>query len=1087
MDLFASAGIQLAPASAGGGGSGRRARSIARTLHVPLFNAKVVEDASRENSTAFTPEPQDLARAADYARKVRDPKFLKQKETAVRSLLIQEVLQGLLGYAPYDPGAAYSLSVEHSIRGGAVDVALGRFNAAEGVDDLVAPFELKGPGSADLERVDPGRKRSPVQQAWDYAIDSPGARWVLVSNCLEIRLYAFGRGRDAYEIFDLTRLDEAAEHERLWRILAARNLLGGPTDQLLRDTDSAYQTVTGELYAQYSGLRRRLIDFLQGTGDGGPALPRLQAVEIAQKLLDRILFIAFAQRTDLLRDRLLEEAANTLNAFAPQPLWNNFLGLFRWVDSGNGAQGIPAYNGGLFARDPVADAILIPDHLAVELAGLGEWDYRRELPVTVLGRLFEQSISDLESLRSDEAQTTALPTVSRRKREGVVYTPDRITRFLVERTLGLSLDERRDALWTLHGMEAAPDAAAQTAFWRACLESLRAFTVVDPACGSGAFLVAAFDELARRYREAVSALDALDAPVDFDPYDEIVTRNLFGVDVNAESVEITRLSLWLKTARRHHRLQRLEATIREGDSLVEDAAYAARPFDWRAAFPQVFEPGTGEDGGFDVVIGNPPYVRMELLKAVKPYLTQRYLVADERTDLYAYFFERGIQVLRPGGRLGFISSSTFFKTGSGEKLRTFLGDGVAIETVVDFGDAQLFEGVTTYPAILTARKAAEPEGALTFLNVRGPVPDDLGRAVIRDGRVMPRARLGRGSWQFEEDALAALRAKIADGRPTLGEVYGSPMNGIKTGLNQAFVVDRSTRDRMVNADPRSAELLKPFLSGEEAKRWLVAGEDCWLINTTNGAFSPEDYPAILSWLAPFRDQLERRAKQTRWWELQRSRPSYQPKFAHTKVVWGQFQQRAEFAHDETGSFLNNKCFFLDVDAPALVALLNSNCLWFQLRSIARPKRGGYIEAEAQYVEQLHLPQLSAETEAELARLGQSCAAHTGERRGIERAVAHRILDLAPSGRAKLPGKLQAWHALDFKGFLAAIKAAWGAELKLSERAEWEGYLALNAAEVRRLSAAIETAERAIDRIVYDLYALTPAEVTLLEGSLQGQY
>lgn len=1082
MDLFASAGIQLAPASGGGAGSARRARPIARTLHVPLFNARVVEDASRENSTAFAPEPEDLARAADYARKVRDPKFLKQKETAVRSLLIQEVLQGLLGYAPYDPGAAYSLSIEHPIRGGAVDVALGRFNAAEGVDDLVAPFELKGPGSADLERVDPGRKRSPVQQAWDYAVDSPGARWVLVSNCLEIRLYAFGRGRDAYEIFDLTRLDEASEHERLWRILAARNLLQGPTDQLLRATDSAYQTVTADLYAQYSDLRRRLIDFLQGTGDGGPALPRLQAVEIAQKLLDRILFIAFAQRTDLLRDRLLADAAKSVNAFAPQPLWNNFLGLFRWVDVGNGVQGIPAYNGGLFAPDAVADAILIPDHLAVELAGLGEWDYRRELPVTVLGRLFEQSISDLESLRSDQAPASPAPAVSRRKREGVVYTPDRITRFLVERTLGLSLDARRDALWAAHGMEAEPDAAAQTAFWQAWLASLRAFTVVDPACGSGAFLVAAFDELARRYREAVSALEALGEAVDLDPYDEIVTKNLFGVDVNAESVEITRLSLWLKTARRHHRLQRLEATIREGDSLVEDAGFAARPFDWREAFPQVFR-----DGGFDVVIGNPPYVRMELLKAVKRYLSQHYVVADDRTDLYAYFFERGVQVLRPGGRLGFISSSTFFKTASGEKLRTFLGDGVAIETVVDFGDAQLFEGVTTYPAILTARKDDEPEGSLTFLNVRGAVPDDLGRAVLREGRTMPRARLGRGSWQFEEDALAALRAKIAEGRPTLGEVYGAPFRGIVTGLNEAFVIDRATRDRLVEADPRSAELLKPFLRGEDIKRWRVESEDLWLINTPKGRVDIDAYPAVRAWLLPFKDKLEARATKQEWWALQQAQLAYQPKLESEKIVWPHFQHDAAFTVEGGGRYLNNKCFFLDVDTPALVALLNSNCLWFQLRSIARPKRGGYIEAEAQYVEQLHLPTLDTETEAGLARLAQSCAVDTGERRTIERAVAHRILDLAPPGRAKLPGKLQAWHMLDFKGFLGAIKAAWRAELKLNERAEWESYLAENAAEVHRLSAAIETAERAIDRIVYDLYGLTDAEITLLEGSLQGQY
>ena len=180
-----------------------------------------------------------------------------------------------------------------------------------------------------------------------------------------------------------------------------------------------------------------------------------------------------------------------------------------------------------------------------------------------------------------------------------------------------------------------------------------------------------------------------------------MTNNLHGVDLNAELVEITRLALWLKTARNKHRLQNLEATIKVGNSLIDDPKFTEHPFDWRAAFPDVFA-----QGGFDIVIGNPPYVRMELIKPVKPYLEKHYVVADDRTDLYAYFFERGVGVLKDGGRLGYISSSTFFRTGSGENLRKFLGDHVAVEAVVDFGDLQIFEGVTTYPAIITLRKGA---------------------------------------------------------------------------------------------------------------------------------------------------------------------------------------------------------------------------------------------------------------------------------------------------------------------------------------------------------------------------------------------
>src|SRR3972149_8121780 len=130
---------------------------------------------------------------------------------------------------------------------------------------------------------------------------------------------------------------------------------------------------------------------------------------------------------------------------------------------------------------------------------------------------------------------------------------------------------------------------------------------------------------------------------------------------------------------------------------------------------------------------------MEQIKPVKPYLEKHYVVADERTDLYAYFFERGVGVLKGGGRLGYISSSTFFRTGSGENLRKFLGDNVAIEAVIDFGDLQIFEGVTTYPAIITLRKgAAEDDGALAFLKV-DTLPKDLEAEFVARARAPARA------------------------------------------------------------------------------------------------------------------------------------------------------------------------------------------------------------------------------------------------------------------------------------------------------------------------------------------------------------
>lgn len=1086
MNLFAAAGIDI-----GDGGAGGRAgrAGVTRSLRRPLLNHRVVADESRRFT--FNPTDEQRKAAQKYAETARSAKFRSTKETAARPTFIQRILQDVLGYRLIEGDDNYTLASEYPVRGGSVDVALGQFGRRDTADDVFAPFELKGPATIDLDAIMPGRGRSPVQQAWDYATDIPGARWVLVSNCVEIRLYAFGRGRDAYEMFDLTRLDDPDEQRRLCMLLSARQLLGGVTDALLKATESAYKDISNKLYVDYSALRERVIAFLTGATDG-PKLPARRAIEVTQKILDRILFIAFAQRTDLLPDRLLKGAAEEVNRYVPRPVWENFQGLFRAVDEGSGTLNIWGYNGGLFEADPEADSIIIPDPLARDLARLGEWDYRSDIPVTVLGHIFEQSVTDLERLRA-EARGEEAPPVSKRKRHGIVYTPDIVTRFLVEHTIGLALAERYTAILAAHGKTARPRGSREPEFadteqpieravWRDYLAALRAFTVVDPACGSGAFLVAAFDTLASEYRRVTERLIALGDTIDFDPFDEIVTRNLHGVDLNAESVEITRLSLWLRTARRDHRLQNLERTIKVGDSLIEDKAYTERPFVWHAAFPEIFA-----QGGFDVVIGNPPYVRMELIKPFKPYLEQHYVVAADRADLYAYFFERGVALLKEGGRLGYISSSTFFRTGSGENLRIFLSDRVAIETIVDFGDLQVFEGVTTYPAILTLRKGAGgAAGDLAFLKV-SEIPADLGAAFAEKARPMPRARLGAGSWQLEDDALARLRDKITRGRKTLGEVYGAPLYGIKTGLNEAFVIDTPTRNRLVKQDPKSAELLKPFLRGENVKRWRVEPEGLWLINTPKGKVDIANYPALRDWLLPFRADLEKRATKQEWWELQQAQLAYQPTFESPKIVYQDITSDNPFTIDSAGFFLANTCYFISKADNALLGFLNSKIAWFFFSAVTNIARGGFLRLRTEFVERLPIPIFG--------RLKKAVADHVtlaldlaAKRLAIQSELRHRVLaDLVPPEKQKLTRKLENWPALDFAAFRDEIKRAYKKEIPVKERGEWESFLAEKSAEVKKLTAEIEQAEREIDAIVYRLFDLTPDEIRLLEASIEGQY
>jgi very-short-patch-repair endonuclease/type I restriction-modification system DNA methylase subunit len=1320
MNIFDVAGISL---------NANRSVSVPR---IPLLAQKVVK-AARER-IAFAPDEAQLKAASQYAKNIRNDKFLDQKEEAIRPIFIDEILVRVLGYQRHQAGQTYTLKDEEKAARGSVDVALGHFHT-DGTKHIAAPFELKGPKTKDLDAIMPGRGKSPVQQVWEYANDMPNSRWVLVSNCVEIRLYGYGRGREAYEVFDLSRIDEPEQLARLWMILSAKSLLDGGTQKLLEDTDKALKDITNVLYAEYKELRKKLINFLVNTAET-PKLNSIQAIESAQKILDRILFVAFAQSTDLLPNDLLARAINARNEFNPIQIWLNFRKLFEAIDKGSDRLLIPPYNGGLFAPDSNIDQIIIPDPLSIDLANLGIWDFKSEVPVTVLGHIFEQSITDLEALKA-EALGQAPPASSKRKREGVVYTPEMITSFLVEQTLNKTLNERLDALKLEYGWDFEPTEDQERVIWPLYLQVLRGLTIVDPACGSGAFLIAAYDALYIEYRRVTERLAALNMPVAFDFVDEIVTKNLYGVDLNAESVEITRLSLWLKTARRDHQLQNLEATIKTGNSLIEDKAFTPRPFNWQQAYPNVFEQKNVEERGFDLVLGNPPYVRQEFLKEVKPYLEKKYVVSHGAVDLYAYFFERGMGLLKEGGRLGYISSSTFFRTGSGENLRRFLS-GVTLETIVDFGDLQVFEGVTTYPAILTMRKSDTPhpsfsnekptlsrkrekeesqppvalpsplplrervaakltgEGLLNkiipsplegegdpkdrmrgkepikkrdqdispekqailqqyakdmrasqapaekelwallrgrrfsgykfrrqvrvghyiadfmcfeqqliveadgsqhntslrdeardawlisqgfrvrrfwneqifndqnmvcdtiwadlqgltsdlevsldtpqpsaslppspsrgeglapvalpsplplrervpdrageglktnqiaYYKLKNTIPTDLNREFTESHLIMPQGRLGSGAWRLEDDELASLRAKITTGRKTLGEVYGAPLYGIKTGLNEAFIIDRATRDRLVKADPKSAELLKPFLKGENVKRWRVESDDLWLIFTRQGT-DIEQYPAIKQHLLQFKDRLEpkpknlpedqtwlgRKAGSYKWYEMQDT-VAYWKKFLQPKLSYGHFADKRNFAFDEGNYFSNDKTYIIPNAPLELAAMLNSNLYWAILQGLCPAVRGGFYELRIIYVQTIPIPIIPPAQSARLTTLAEICTNAAQKRLKIQTAFQTSLGTLATLTKTKLSTKLQNFWELDFKTLLTELKKSFGIDLPTKKHAEWQDFLSETSAKIHALNHDIAVAENEINQIVYELFELTTDEIKLLEASL----
>lgn len=1058
-----------------------------------LFNSKTIK---RHILRASEPDPAKLDALRQWGDTIRDRSIETQKETALHGNFKQRIMCDVLGYRDFNESGQWTVDVEAQIGAGSVDLALGHFSKED--RRIIAPFELKGAKTKNLDAIMPGRAKSPVQQAWEYASDNTGTKWVLVSNYLEIRLYSYADGRQFHDSFDLSKLHSPDEYQRFKLLLSAENLLSGQTLAILQESRKEDRDITDRLYADYRTLRSDLIGAVQtALPDGDP----LDSIRLGQTILDRVLFIAFAEDNGLLPDDSLLKAFEHSDPYNPRPVWQNFLGLFNAIDRGNDHLKIPRYNGGLFQADPLIDGLNVPDHICQGFKRLAEYDFASEISVTVLGHIFEQSIADVEQLQAEAlgeapVEKKASGTTGRRKRDGVVYTPDYIARFIVDQTLGTHCREIFAEIlsrYAAKGAKADDDpiawrsAKAERQAWDEYRDRLTALRIVDPACGSGVFLIMAFDYLKAELAQVNTKIADLSgsgmAGDLLAPDSEILTHNLFGVDVNSESVEIAKLSLWIKTARRGKVLDTLDANLRVGDSLIEDSSYAYRShgFVWKDAFPQVFA-----DGGFDVVLGNPPYVRMELIKPMKPWLEKRYEVVSDRADLYAYFFERGIKLLKPGGRLGFISSSTFFKTGSGSPLRDFLRQKASLETVVDFGDHQIFEGVTTYPAILTMRAGPPPDGHdLKFWKIGQMPADSFADAYADAAKPFPQDALRRDSWELEGDDLRALRTKITLGKPTLKDVYGSPLYGIKTGLNEAFVIDTPTKEQLCRDDPRSAELLKPFLEGKDLKRWRAEPRGLWIIYIPKNRLQIDDYPAIRDWLLPFKSKLENRATKQEWFELQQAQEAFSGGFEAIKINYLDIATKNPFSMDHTGSYLANTAYAVPSSCFFLLGVLNSRIFWFFYAALSAQIRGGYSRLLYQFIIQTPIPSATDAQKAEVGALAESAQAAAEKRYDLQQSITRRIPDLAADpANAKLTNKLKEWWDLpDFAAFQKEVEKTLKAKIPLQERNEWENWITTTRAEIHALTAEIARLEAEINAKVYALFDLTPDEIALLEANI----
>ena len=1078
---------------------------------MPLFQEKILAKALAKQTLSIP--AAHLKILQNWKTKIESGSLKQQKEVAIHSPFTQNIMAGVLGYTPFGTADKWTISREYGVAGGAVDLALGRFSDDKATDAVLAPFELKGARTKDLDAIMPGRHKTPVQQAWEYARDIKGAQWVLVCNYMELRLYAISETSLVYQQFNLVELTDPEQYARFILLLHADNLLGGNTTRLLDESLLADKEITAQLYDDYKSLREML---LAGLISENPTMAAPDLIAPGQKLLDRFLFVAFAEDKGLIPNGSIQRAFKHADPYNPRPIYENFKGLFRAIDQGSTTLLIPAYNGGLFAADSVLDHLTVPDTLCFAVNELAKYDFDSEVSVTVLGHIFEQSIADLEALTT-RIETGNIPVLipvqtrksravsGQRKRQGVVYTPNHITAFIVEHTLGRHINELFLRLLSDNGqlkkdgtIQWKKGRKTEFKFWQTWQQALKNIKVVDPACGSGAFLVAAFDYLHAEYRRINDKLAELTGQHSlFDLNKEILTNNLYGVDINPESIEISKLSLWLKTAERGKSLTSLDNNLIAGNSLGLMQPVPGESFCWQNAFPEIMA-----QGGFDVVLGNPPYVRQERFSDLKPWLEAHYEVYHGVADLYSYFFELGHKLLKPGGRMGYISSSTFFKTGSGESLRRYLRRQVTLEKIVDFGDLQVFEGVTTYPAITVLRKTpATAETSIQILSLAQNLPDNLEQYFAQEHGTMQQSRLGVQSWQLEDETLAQLRQKLVQGYPTLQEVYGSPLYGIKTGLNAAFVIDRTTRAQLIDEAPQSEELLKPFLEGKDLKKWHAQPRDLWLIALSKFwtrrmmGRNPEDplgedeawiwlqqqYSAVANWLNPFADSGRKRSdKGEFWWELRAC--AYYNEFEKAKIQYAHFSPSPLFHNNTNSAFSNDKSYIIPTEDSFPLGLLNSKAYWFLIRALCPFVRGGYYELRAQYIETLPIPPATTDQKTSIGDFAQKCQELSEQRYTIENNFRRRLPDLCPADReTKLNNKLKSWWLLDFSGLQKQIKNQFKTHIPLAERNDWQDYFEDGKAQITALNRQIARHETELNKEVYRLFNLTREEIFLIES------
>ena len=397
---------------------------------------------------------------------------------------------------------------------------------------------------------------------------------------------------------------------------------------------------------------------------------------------------------------------------------------------------------------------------------------------------------------------------------------------------------------------------------------------------------------------------------------------------------------------------KLDKLEKERDDIESNKIYE-NAFEWRFEFPEVLN-DDGDFMGFDVVIGNPPYIRQEEFKDIKSYLSNKYDCFNATADLYVYFVDLAINLMSFDGKFAFIIPNKWMKAGYGNNLREFLLSK-KIESIIDYGDLPVFEEASTYPCILEiTNKISDKKFYSTKI-----CSLDFGLSlehVVANNRIEINVdTLNDKGWDLSEKSYSDLIIKMKLNSISLSKhINDNFFYGIKTGCNEAFIIDENTRSEIISADDNSEKIIKPFLAGRDIKRYEQPKSKKYLILAQRD-IKIEEYPAVYAHLSKYRAKLENKAGNGKWYELQAS-PGEISKFEKSKIMYPDISKNLNFILDDNGHYSVNTVYNIGSNSKALLGYLNSKLFLFYFQTVSNSIRGGYLRFFTDYMKECPVPE-----------------------------------------------------------------------------------------------------------------------------------